>query len=170
MVLGSLPKCNKRYKLDVFHGLDGFSVWHWLYTSMRVSWGASGVTPGDMEKNFMKNRFAAKANKGFLEIAIGLLAICLSGVFFGGFASADDAAGDVDGSISTTTSELDTQEQCTWFVTGVPATVVMIRCSYRLHIRKRRHWKCRWEYGVYFLQRQDWNHNLEVNQCLCIHR
>jgi hypothetical protein len=126
MVLGSLPKCNKRYKLDVFHGLDGFSVWHWLYTSMRVSWGASGVTPGDMEKNFMKNRFAAKANKGFLEIAIGLLAICLSGVFFGGFASADDAAGDVDGSISTTTSELDTQEQCTWFVTGVPATVVMI--------------------------------------------
>lgn len=74
----------------------------------------------------MKNRFAAKANKGFLEIAIGLLAICLSGVFFGGFASADDAAGDVDGSTSTTTSELDTQEQCTWFVTGVPGTVVMI--------------------------------------------
>lgn len=74
----------------------------------------------------MKNRFAAKANKGFLEIAIGLMTISLSGVFLGGFASADDPAGDVDGTTSSTTSTLDTQEQCTWYVTGVPGTVVMI--------------------------------------------
>ena len=73
----------------------------------------------------MKSRFAAKVNKGFLEIAIGLVTISLSGIFLSGFASADPAA-DVDGDTSETTSTLDTQEQCTWFVTGVPGTVVMV--------------------------------------------
>jgi hypothetical protein len=74
----------------------------------------------------MKIEFFVKAKAGFLPVASGLLAISLSGLFLGGFASADDTAGAVDGDSSATTSNLDTQEKCTWFVTGVPASVTMV--------------------------------------------
>jgi hypothetical protein len=77
----------------------------------------------------MKKKFAAKIESGFLEFAVGLLVISLSGVFLSGFASADDTAGDADGSSSATTSTLSTQEQCTWYVTGVPASVTMVIAS-----------------------------------------
>jgi hypothetical protein len=74
----------------------------------------------------MKIKFFVKAKAGFLPVASGLLAISLSGLFLGGFASADDPADVVDGDNSATSSTLDTQEKCTWFVTGVPASVTMI--------------------------------------------
>ena len=37
----------------------------------------------------------------------------------------DDAAGDQDGATTNTSSTLDTQEKCTWYVTGIPGSVAL---------------------------------------------
>jgi len=64
--------------------------------------------------------------KGSAAIAASILMLAGAGLLTSTASWSDDTALDSDGNTAATTSTLDTQEKCTWFVTGIPTQVALL--------------------------------------------
>ncbi len=64
--------------------------------------------------------------KGSAAIAASILMLAGAGLLTSTASWSDDTAGDADGNTAATTSTLDTQEKCTWYVTGIPTQVALL--------------------------------------------
>jgi hypothetical protein len=62
-------------------------------------------------------------SQGVLSIIAGLLLLVGASALSAGVSYSDDTAGDSDGDASATTSTVDSQEKCTWYLTGIQASI-----------------------------------------------
>jgi hypothetical protein len=62
-------------------------------------------------------------SQGVLSVIAGLLLLVGASALSAGVSYSDDTAGDSDGDASATTSTVDSQEKCTWYLTGIQATI-----------------------------------------------
>ena len=62
-------------------------------------------------------------SQGILSILAGLLLLIGASAFTAGASFSDNTAGSQNGSDSATTSTVDSQEKCTWFLTGIQASI-----------------------------------------------
>lgn len=70
------------------------------------------------------NKRSGGKSRGLAQMLIGILAISVSGFLLGSASLAAEVE-DGDTNNSSTTSTLDTQEKCTWFVEGIPESVAL---------------------------------------------
>lgn len=68
--------------------------------------------------NYIKEK-----GQGFISILAGFLLLIGAAAFSASASFSDDAAGEQDGDSSATTSTVDSQEKCTWFLTGIQASI-----------------------------------------------
>lgn len=68
------------------------------------------------------NNFKEKS-QGIVSILAGLLLLIGATAFTAGASFSDVSAGDQDGDVSATTSIVDSQEKCTWYLTGIQASI-----------------------------------------------
>lgn len=68
------------------------------------------------------NNFKEKS-QGIVSILAGLLLLIGATAFTAGASFSDDTAGDQNGAESATTSIVDSQEKCTWYLTGIQASI-----------------------------------------------
>jgi hypothetical protein len=62
-------------------------------------------------------------SRGIISILAGLLLLIGAAAVTAGASYSDDTAGSQDGDTSATTSTVDSQEKCTWFLTGIQASI-----------------------------------------------
>jgi hypothetical protein len=62
-------------------------------------------------------------SQGILSILAGLLLLIGATAFTAGASFSDDTAGSQDGATSATTSTVDSQEKCTWYLSGIQASI-----------------------------------------------
>jgi len=62
-------------------------------------------------------------SQGVLSIIAGLLLLVGASALSAGVSYSDDTAAESDGGNSTTTSTVDSQEKCTWYLTGIQASI-----------------------------------------------
>ena len=70
--------------------------------------------------NYMKEK-----GQGFISILAGFLLLIGAAAFSASASFSDDTAGEQDGDSSATTSTVDSQEKCTWFLTGIQESIVL---------------------------------------------
>lgn len=70
------------------------------------------------------NKRSGGKSRGLAQMLIGILAISVSGFLLGSASLAAEVE-DGDTNNSSTSSTLDTQEKCTWFVEGIPESVAL---------------------------------------------
>lgn len=68
------------------------------------------------------NNFKEKS-QGIVSILAGLLLLIGATAFTAGASFSDDTAGSQDGDGTATTSIVDSQEKCTWYLTGIQASI-----------------------------------------------
>ena len=62
-------------------------------------------------------------SQGILSILAGLLLLIGASAFTAGASYSDNTAGSQDGATSATTSTVDSQEKCTWYLSGIQASI-----------------------------------------------
>ena len=67
---------------------------------------------------FLKNK-----SEGFLSILAGFLLLMGAAAFSATASFSDETAGNQDGASSATTSIVDSQEKCTWYLTGIQGSI-----------------------------------------------
>ena len=68
-------------------------------------------------------KLSKEKSQGVLSIFAGLLLLVGASALSAGISYSDDAASLADGDTSATTSVVDSQEKCTWFLTGIQASI-----------------------------------------------
>ena len=68
-------------------------------------------------------KFLKTKSEGFLSILAGFLLLIGAAAFSATASFSDSTASDQDGDTSATTSVVDSQEKCTWYLTGIQASI-----------------------------------------------
>jgi len=68
-------------------------------------------------------KFIKNKSEGFLSILAGFLLLIGAAAFSATASFSDSTAGDQDGATSDTTSVVDSQEKCTWYLTGIQESI-----------------------------------------------
>lgn len=70
--------------------------------------------------NYIKEK-----GQGFISILAGFLLLIGAAAFSASASFSDEPAGEQNGDSSATTSTVDSQEKCTWFLTGIQASIAL---------------------------------------------